>query len=150
LAAMVKITSFVPWFLAAWLWASLRWAAFSHPAEGPGLSWKQRRKPALLRLGGSLLLVTVPWLAVTWWTYFADHVKAQNPLTERLTSKALASWNFGTLPQRLSAESWSAILTFWNNIIPHWSLLLACALGVCLAMRYRLAYLACVALALSA
>jgi hypothetical protein len=142
LAALVKITSFVPWFLAAWLWSSLHWAGKSAKEKPAWLS--------LARLSGSLLLATVPWVAVGWWTYFADHVKAQNPLTERLTSQALASWNFGTLPQRLSLASWSAILGSWNNIVPHWSVLLVSALGVCLACKHRLAYFGCAALAISA
>jgi hypothetical protein len=67
-----------------------------------------------------------------------------------LTSHSLASWNFGTLPQRMSLGSWSAILGFWNNIIAHWSVLLVCALAVCLAKKYRLAYFACAGLATSA
>jgi hypothetical protein len=142
LAAMVKITSFVPWFLAAWL----------HRAVYRARKCKSQAPPQrpVIPIFGSLVLATVPWAAAAWWTYFADRVKGQNPLTGHLTSRALASWNFGSLPQRLSVESWSAIFGFWNNIVAHWSVLLVCGVLVCLVKRHRLAYLACVALALSA
>ena len=43
------------------------------------------------------------------WNRHADAIKAANPATASLTSKALETWNFGTLHQRLDLSTWSTI-----------------------------------------
>jgi hypothetical protein len=43
------------------------------------------------------------------WTLYSDQVKHEGTLSEFLTSSALRDWNFGTLAQRLQAQSWYEI-----------------------------------------
>ena len=94
LAGLVKVTTFAPFFvlgtsLAAW-----------------GL-WKDRERGKLRvdsLLEVTLCCLALPVAATSWWTRFADGVKAQNPIGIYLISSALHSWNFGTIAQRLTLE----------------------------------------------
>jgi len=64
---------------------------------------------------GAWALTLVPLAAALAWTAWADGIKAASPETAWLTSRALFSWNFGTLAQRLSPQAWSHALypAFW-------------------------------------
>jgi hypothetical protein len=63
------------------------------------LQWREvdLRAPIAIFLSMGLPLV---------WTIYSDQVKHEGTLSEFLTSSALRDWNFGTLAQRLQAQSW--------------------------------------------
>jgi hypothetical protein len=61
------------------------------------------------------LVVAAPFVVGALWTVYADMVKAENEIGARLTSTALARWNFGTWDQRMSAS-------LWREVVAHRSL----------------------------
>ena len=108
LAAAVKVTTFLPFAVAALavllvgLWRSYRETK----------SWR-----GFLRYSGTaLVLGGVPLIALLVWTHFADSHKAANPIAREFTSQALVKWNFGTLAQRLSWETWRTILGYEESV----------------------------------
>jgi len=60
-------------------------------------------------LAGLGALVAVPLAAGLAWTAYADAIKATQPFAADLTSKALMTWNFGPLGQRLDPLAWATI-----------------------------------------
>jgi hypothetical protein len=97
LAALVKITTFLVFYAA--IGALFMELLLTHPAKDP--------KSHLLQYAGYAAGVFVPsLLAVRLWTGFADGVKAKNPLAQFILSSHLVEWNFGTLAQRLSINTW--------------------------------------------
>jgi len=48
----------------------------------------------------------IPTTATFLWTSFADYQKSLNPLADFLTSASLRTWNFGTLADKFSMETW--------------------------------------------
>lgn len=48
------------------------------------------------------------------WTFYTDHVKADNELGRRLISSELSRWNWGTMEQRLSAVLYKDVL--WSRM----------------------------------
>jgi hypothetical protein len=61
-----------------------------------------------------------PLVAGGLWVRFADQVKSLNVVALLLTSAALKVWNFGTLQQRFSLETWTTLFsrivpTFWEH-----------------------------------
>jgi hypothetical protein len=56
-----------------------------------------------------LAILAVPIAAAVAWTAWADHVKDQSPATSWLTSRALRTWNFGTLEQRSHIANWDIV-----------------------------------------
>jgi Dolichyl-phosphate-mannose-protein mannosyltransferase len=54
-------------------------------------------------------LLVIPVASALLWTWHADSIKAASPATTWLTSQALQTWNFGTLPQRLEFTTWLGI-----------------------------------------
>lgn len=143
LAATIKVTTFVPFLLAA--------TAFLVARRGQAGAAAPRRD----------LGAVVPWIAVTAivplaaavaWTWFTDSVKAENPLAAGfITSSALAEWNFGTAAQRLSSRTW---LTMWNRTLPDvvgdGVVAVAAALLALVGRRRTVSFLACVGLFVSA
>ena len=99
--ALVKATTF-PAFGAAIILYALR-EHLKWPLKWPG-------NPTVLRLGLRLLvLLGIPFLAALAWTHYADSVKMENPLGYTITSSALSSWNYGTLDQKFSIDTWFEI-----------------------------------------
>jgi len=97
LAALTKITTFASFLLAAMLLVLHKlWR-----------DWKTGR----LKSSTVGLLVTstvlVPVIFSYSWTVHTDRVKSLNPMGRHLTSQALERWNFGTLAQRLSLDSYT-------------------------------------------
>lgn len=73
-------------------------------------SWRLESKD-ILKVLVTLAAFSIPGLAAAYvWTRFSDHIKSQSFFTEKLTSSALTSWNFGTLEQRLQPETYLPIL----------------------------------------
>ncbi len=60
------------------------------------------------------VLFIIPILIGYAWVSYTDSVKMLNPLGVKLTSAALAKWNWGTLGQRFSGALWGAV--FWKRI----------------------------------
>jgi len=67
-------------------------------------------KEALIKVLKAGLVVAIPLAVALVWVKFGDQVKMENPIAQYLTSKELASWNFGTLAQKLSPRVWGIIL----------------------------------------
>ena len=115
-AGLVKVTTFAPFFalgtcLVIW-----------------GL-WKDRESGKFKgRIGAAVALfcVALP-AAATWrWTKFADGVRAQNPIGIYQTGKALHTWIFGTVAQRLSPRIYIILLGAAHNHIG--------SIGVCIVV----------------
>ena len=74
--------------------------------------WHEQRAQTLAAF--SLLIAPI---AIGYaWVHYSDAVKLASPLTERFTSSAFHTWNFGTLEQRLTPENWLRIV----NRIRYW------------------------------
>jgi len=102
LVALVKVTTFPPFAAAIGLYALREHLKF--PFQWPGNRTALRHG---LRL---LILVGIPLAAAIAWTRYADFVKLQNALGYLNTSSVLAAWNYGTLEQKLSGDTWIQIL----------------------------------------
>jgi hypothetical protein len=137
LAAMVKITTFFAFVLAAglcflWAWWRAGAARFS--------------RPTVIRLVVSAVpLALLPLVCGVLWTEFADSVRAHNPLmVSFLTPATLRRWTFGTSAQRLSSQLW---LTLLNRTVPDaigQSALLVAAVALVIAgRRRRVLFVAC-------
>jgi hypothetical protein len=91
--AVVKITTFAGFLLAASLFTLHTWQK----------SQKNKFNTISTVVIPAIAFVLIPYIAVLEWTHFADSHKLLNPITsEFITSKALTTWNFGTLEQRFS------------------------------------------------
>lgn len=94
LGAMVKITTFVPWWTGAAMLAACR--LYRRPA------------PRWMRVTLAVGLI-VPVAAAIGWLAFADVVKAANPLSERLAWSTVAWKHFGPLGMRFVLKSWYSV-----------------------------------------
>jgi len=141
LAAAVKITTFLPFAVAVQavlvvgLWRDYR----------AGKSWRG----LLGYCGAGLLLVTTPVIALLLWTHFADAHKAANLIGRHMTSEALTTWNFGTVGQRLSWQTWRTILNHEGAVLGSNYFVVVMALGLLFGRR-RWQIMACLSLYLIA
>jgi hypothetical protein len=99
LACMTKITTTAAYAPA--LIAVLLAFAARRSERAPRGEW---RNPSSTAWIASVLVL--PLAAGISWTAWADHVKRAAPATAWLTSDRLASWNFGTLSQRMDLSNW--------------------------------------------
>lgn len=137
LAGMVKVTTFAP-YLALGV-GVLGWHI-----------WKRREKargrPALV-ISVLSLCVLAPVVCTSLWTKFSDIEKAKNPLGAYMTSRSLRYWNFGTLHQRLTLESYHRL---WQHIYlqtgPYSAVALLILLYAILVRRWSHIVLLCLAL----
>lgn len=109
LGGLVKVTTFAPYYVLGFGLAL--WQA-----------WKLNRGGEIRRptIGAAAVLCgLLPVVFIDLWTSFADGVKAQNPLGAGLTSKALHSWNFGTIAQRFQLHSYQVLLQRSVTLIGH-------------------------------
>lgn len=74
-----------------------------------GLRLPNRRKTIQI-----LVAFAVPIIIAGLWTSYSDVVRQQNILGMEMTSKALTSWNFGTLQQHFDLNIFKTII--WNRI----------------------------------
>jgi len=132
LAAVVKITTFFPFAIASMSVVGYQVVRRRGPLEGTG--WVRR---GLLVIACALL----PALALMTWTRAADHAKNRSILASRLTSTNLTAWNFGTLEQRQSAETWGVLASRTNLPLGRQVPFVVAALGLLIARR-RLAKIA--------
>jgi hypothetical protein len=105
LAGLQKITTVLPVVLIVLVYSTINWLGLN------SFSIKHRLS-TLLRI--YLMIFLALGVAIIWVRY-SDIIKLENPIGAKLTSKALRSWNFGTLAQRMSAEFWLNIV-FYRNI----------------------------------
>ena len=64
------------------------------------------------------VIICIPVAIGYAWAVYADLVKEANAFGAQLTSKALFHWNFGTISQRLSLDTWHMLL--WaRTIVPN-------------------------------
>lgn len=71
--------------------------------SGVSVQTVRRLLPAALAIGGVLAVGLA-------WAHYADLVKMANPFGKQLTSRGLATWNFGTLAQRLDPATWARVI----------------------------------------
>lgn len=73
---------------------------------------------ALQRLIVPAVIISIPLVIGLAWAHYADIVKTANPFGSQLTSKALTTWNFGSLAQKLDFETWRLVIwersLVWN------------------------------------
>lgn len=106
LSALTKVTTFVIYFAIALFMISLvllREGVQEKPMSRVGRFFREY---------GSLTIAAavIPILLETTWVFHSDHVKSLNPLGAALSSKALIDWNFGTLAQKCSWDTWKQVL----------------------------------------
>jgi len=111
LAVLVMPTS---WAVVCLVWASL-WLRDL-------INAKQRNWRNLLTEAGGiglpLLLIGFAWVA------YSDQVKSANPIAHFLTSDQLVGFNFGTIEDKTSWETWSRITDHWFKVVlAPWALL---------------------------
>ncbi len=79
---------------------------------------KFSREKIFLYLFYTVFFFFIPILFTAIWVQYADFLKNQNPLAiDLLTSKAVISWNFGTLDQKLSLVTYQTIFQFYLPVI---------------------------------
>ena len=94
LGAMVKVTTFVPWWTGAAILVVSR----------------ARRQPfPRATLVGVAAGVMLPVMAAAGWLAFVDVVKAENPLSARLAWSTVAWQHLGPLAMRFSPRSWYSV-----------------------------------------
>ena len=117
LAGLIKITTVLPFAAAVGLFAIRD--GFKAPLRFLNLDnvWR--------RIVPAVLLAGLPVAAGIGWTRYADALKEQNALAHFLTSASLTDWNFGTLDQKLSFDTWFAIIqrtpTLFSDYVLFWA-----------------------------
>ena len=136
IAGMVKVTTFASFFVVGAVVVLRRY-------------WKTDDERILqwVWLASIMAAIVIPFVATAWWTSFADVVKSENPMALQLTSKALKTWNFGTLEQRLVLRNYTRFPSDLESFIGSKNVVLVVfALGLSLCRAIRPVVLACVAL----
>lgn len=70
------------------------------------------------RLIYTVTIFSIPIIIGLFWSHYTDIVKSNNPFGACLTSSALALWNFGSIGQKLSFESWR-LLIWERSLFPN-------------------------------
>jgi hypothetical protein len=80
----------------------------------------------------------VPLLIANIWVGYGDFLKGQNPMADFIISTNLFHWNFGTVQQKLSLDTWQQIINFtFPTEIPNLNVLvLFCIVGLILNRKY--------------
>lgn len=112
LGALVKITTFVGFVLAAGFFTLSNWLKNS---KNPVDIFYNIILPAVS-------FVLLPYITASTWIHFTDSQKLLNPLAVGLTSKALTKWNFGTLQQRFSIELLRTLKRILEDLFGNWKL----------------------------
>lgn len=109
LAALVKPTTFFGFALVAGIFFFRSWLVRGR---------HEHRIQAIKAYAFYFIaFAVIPVLSLVIWTYYADGLKALNPIGgEFLTSRALTQWNYGTLDQRLSAQLWIDVV--YRRMVP--------------------------------
>lgn len=143
LAALVKITTFTIFVFPVAFFLTRDWLQL--PFRFP--RWLDIRQ----RFTVLSLLAGVPVAIALWWTHYADQVKEQNSMGHYLTSSYLMQWNFGTLDQKLSLNTWRTILARAPSLLTHDKLFwIACVLALIITRRRWKEVAACLMLYIGA
>jgi hypothetical protein len=137
LAGLVKVTTFAPFFVLGFCLAG--WAFWKDRESG------NLRVKLLIEVG--LCCLALPVAGTWWWTKFADGVRAQNPIGIYLVSKALHTWTFGTVAQRLHPRIYLQLLDAANNHVGNiWAAFLVLGMYIWLRRRWDWIAVGCLAL----
>lgn len=112
LAGLVKITTFLIFCFPAvlkFLWCWIQEYRQIKATKKTVVKW-------LLR---GFLIFIIPLVINICWIKYADNLKSLNPIGSGITSKALRTWNFGTLKQRLELNTWKRFYSHSTQIIWH-------------------------------
>ena len=137
LAAVVKVTTFFPFLVAAAVIVGYQVLRRAGPLAGTG--WVRRGLLALACVG-------VPLVALGTWTRVTDQVKSRNVIGKYITSHSLKKWNFGTVEQRLSAQTWRVFASRTKQPLGGHSPFVVAALGLIMARRRLAEVLGCLML----
>lgn len=108
LAAIVKITTLLTFTLFTIFLIFIYW----YNEESHSLKIKSLIKSSLY----FILLVVIPFAFVLIWIGYTDTIKIQNDYAyDLLDTTKMNSWNYGTLDQKLSIETWITI--FKNSLL---------------------------------
>ena len=107
-AGAIKCSTFAIGLVAAGLLFVMEWAGSRKSFQ----AWRSLHSPAVL----FTFCIALPLLVTMGWTVYADHVKALNPIGMLLTTGEMHSWNFGTINQKLSWETWRRL---YNIFFPY-------------------------------
>lgn len=141
LAVLVKVTTFLSYFLAATL------LIYRHRQKIQKLNKTIVYKLAVPTLAFAL----VPYIAISIWTHFSDFQKSLNPVATDLISRNLTRWNFGTLEQKLSPEIWRSVLNqVFHDLWGQWQLSVIVLTLLLLFTQFKRLYFISIALFLSA
>jgi len=100
IAAMVKVTTFLPWVPVVLVALTL------------AVGGVFQRRFVL----GFLAIFLPAGVGTLAWTRYADAIKSQSELTNWLTSSNLPDWNFGTLSQRLVVDNTATIFDRMSSL----------------------------------
>lgn len=102
LAGLVKITTLIPIFIFLFLLVFRQW----YVVDQKKIDLKQIIKYSVY----GIALFLIPFFISKLWVDYADQLKELNTYAARFTvSKYLNEWNFGTLEQKISSDTWSNI-----------------------------------------
>ncbi|MGD0041656.1 MAG: hypothetical protein ABSE84_14850 [Isosphaeraceae bacterium] len=136
LAAVVKVTTFLPFLCAAVLVLGVD--ALRRDGIFRTMGWGRR---------GLMVLacIIVPCLALAAWTRVAEHARCENPFGHYM-QPALNRWLLGTLDQRLSMETWRVIASRLDQPLGRTTYFAIAAMGLIMARRRYVEVLACLAM----
>ena len=127
IAALVKVTTFIPWCIFAAV-IGLKW------------SWREWKtggiRPWLKTVGWGTLAAAAPGLSIMAWLRFSDDIKAQSPGGAELASQALSDVNFGGWHDRFGSESITSLAReMGKGTLPWWTILTIALVGAVLFRR---------------
>jgi hypothetical protein len=109
IASLTKVTTFSVY----WVAFGIYFLIFSYSNKN---NWDYRLWLLIL------LLMIFPVCLTKIWVDYCDHLKELTLQGETLMSKALTTWNYGTLDQKLSWKVWRQIFNFsflkWTYLLP--------------------------------
>lgn len=127
-AALAKITTWAAVLLPCACFGA--WLLF-RPGPTTG---REKSRLVSWGLGAVLPALAAGW----WWVRTADLIKGMNPAADFLDSDRMASFNFGTLALRGSADLWTTLYTRWTSVLlPGTALAFILIAGLGLGGRWR-------------
>jgi hypothetical protein len=145
LAALVKVTTLMP--IIIFLFIIIIWQWY----QEKGYTFNVKLNLKYIFYGLTVFLI--PVIAIKVWTDFADHLKSLNEYAYSFTSSTnLGSWNFGTMEQKTSFDTWKNIfqMSQVSNSIYYFSIIGLSLWAVYSKFKYYKPILACLFLYISA
>jgi dolichol-phosphate mannosyltransferase len=143
--ALVKVTTFPGFAVVGGLLYILSAVRFSDEKDFKSRGDLSSHAVAFLTF--ACLPILVEWA----WVYYTDQVKALNISAVNLTSSAMRKWNWGTLHQRISGETWSVLLfRTLPDVLGSTKVVLFLLLGLFMVRQRALPVLICICGFLSA